>query len=88
VTRAQGWRKGTPIHVRGAFVYNQMIKEHKMQNRLTPLRDGDKIRFSYLTLPNPARENVIASMDEMPKEFGLDEYIDREMQFSKSFEDP
>jgi len=83
---ANGWRKGTPIHVRGAFVYNDMIKKHKLQNRLTPLRDGDKIRFSYLKMPNLTRENVIASMDEMPKEFGLEDYIDREMQFEKSFE--
>jgi hypothetical protein len=32
--------------------------------------------------------NVIAAPDELPQEFGLDEFIDYETQFQKSFADP
>jgi len=39
--------------------------------------------------PNPIiNENVIATPDELPKELDLEKYIDREMQFNKSFLDP
>ena len=45
-------------------------------------------KFAYLTLPNPLRENVIAILDEMPSEFKLENYIDYETQFQKSFLEP
>ena len=80
-----GWRKGTPIHVRGALVYNRMLKRYKLNNHIAELRDGDKIRFCYLKLPNPTMENVIASIDELPSEFNLEQFIDRDTQFNKSF---
>jgi hypothetical protein len=31
---------------------------------------------------------MIATPDELPDEFGLDKYIDRELQFDKSFLEP
>ena len=83
-----GWKKGTPIAVRGAFVHNQMIKEKKLSDSLESLRDGDKIKFSYLKTPNPARENVISCLDELPKQFDLEDYVDYGLQFEKAFEQP
>ena len=50
--------------------------------------DGDKIKFAYLKTPNPIGETVIATADYIPAEFNLNKYIDREMQFSKSFLEP
>ena len=50
--------------------------------------DGDKIRFAYLKLPNPIQDSVIATPDSLPVEFNLDKYIDRDMQFDKSFLEP
>lgn len=86
---ALGWRKGTPIHVRGAFVFNRLIDQHKMQRKIERLRDGDKIKFCYLKLPNPTRENIISCSDELPREFkGIEQYIDYETQFEKAFEVP
>ena len=81
------YKKGTPIHVKGALIFNNMLKIKKL-NRIPPIQNGDKIRFAYLKVPNPVNDAVIATPDEMPDEFGLDKYIDRETQFEKSFLDP
>ncbi len=52
------------------------------------INDGDKIRYSYLKQPNYLSETVIASPDELPEEFDLNDSVDRELQFEKVFKDP
>ena len=79
--------KGTPIHVKGALLFNSLLKVNDIRT-IAPIQDGDKIRFAYLKEPNPVGDTVIATPDELPKEFNLDKYIDRDLQFSKSFVDP
>ena len=86
--KAQGWKKRTPIHVRGALIYNQQIDRYGLSKTLTKLQDGDKIKFSYMRLPNPTQQDVISVMDSLPTEFGLERYIDYEEQFEKSFKAP
>ena len=80
--------KGTPIHARGAILYNHLIKEKKLDKKYAKIQNGEKIKFCYLKLPNPIRENVISYIQEFPKEFGLDKYIDYDLQFSKAFLEP
>lgn len=76
----------TPIHVRGSLLYNHYLKEKKLTKRYNLIRDGDKVKYIFLELPNPWRENVIAFPDNtLPKEFGLHKYIDRRTQFDKVF---
>jgi DNA polymerase elongation subunit (family B) len=82
------YRKGTPIHVRAALMYNQMLEEKKLTRRYQPIFEGDKIKFCYMKLPNPTRENVFAVPTVLPDEFALDNYIDYEKQFEKSFKEP
>ena len=79
--------KGTPIQVKGALLFNHLLKEKNI-NHIPPIQNGDKIRFAYLKVPNPINDTVIATPDEMPDELGLDKYIDRELQFNKSFLEP
>jgi len=79
--------KGTPIQVKGALLFNHLLQTKGVKT-IPPIMDGDKIKFAYLKLPNPIGDTVIATPDELPKEFNLDKYIDREMQFSKSFVEP
>lgn len=81
------YKKGTPIHVKGALIFNDQIVRKKICD-IPPIQDGDKIRFSYLKLPNPIHDTVIATIDTLPKELGLDQYIDRDLQFNKSFMEP
>ena len=80
--------KGTPIHVRGALLFNHLIKDRKLTNKYSLIDNGEKIKFCYLTNPNPIHENVISFIQDFPKELGLNGYIDYDLQFEKSFLDP
>ena len=83
---SSGWAKGTPIHVRGALIYNHMVDKHSLGKKLEKIRDGDKVKFCYLKVPNPTKENVFAiPVGELPEEFFLDKYIDYDTQFDKVF---
>jgi len=82
------YKKGTPIHVRGALMYNNMIQKTGLDKSMELIKDGTKVKFCYLRKPNPMMENVISFTQFLPKEFGLDQYIDYEMQFEKTFKDP
>jgi len=79
------YRKATPIHVRGSLLYNFWIKERHIENDNMEIFDGDKIRYLYLKMPNPIKENVIAFHQDLPKELMLHEYIDYNRQFDKTF---
>jgi DNA polymerase elongation subunit (family B) len=81
------YAKGTPIHVRGALLFNHHCKRFGIEKRYQPIRDGDKIKFVYVKTPNPLQEDVIAFPQVLPKEFGLDAYIDYDKQFEKVFLD-
>ena len=80
--------KGTPIHARGALLFNHYIKEKKLDNKYSLINNGEKIKFCYLKKANPIRENVISFISDFPRELGLDKYIDYELQFQKAFLEP
>jgi DNA polymerase elongation subunit (family B) len=81
------YAKGTPIHVRGALLYNHHCKRFGIDKKYQAIRDGDKIKFVYVKTPNPLQEDVIAFSQHLPKEFGLEAYIDYDKQFEKVFLD-
>ena len=81
------YQKSTPIHVRGALLYNNLLKKSKLVKYET-IQDGDKIKFIALKEPNPLRENVISFSSRLPKEFKLHQYIDYDEMFTKSFLEP
>ena len=82
------YSKGTPIHVRGALLHNHYIKKNVLESKYSYINNGDKIKFCYLSKPNPIRENVISFMGELPSELGLNNYIDYTLMFDKSFVEP
>ncbi len=82
------YAKGTPIHVRGALLYNHYIKENKLTNKYSLIQNGEKIKFCYLKKPNIIHENIISFIQDFPKELNLDKYIDYDLQFEKSFLEP
>ena len=82
------YSKGTPIHCRGALLFNHYIKKNKLDKKYSLIGNGEKIKFLYLKKPNIIRENVISFIQDFPTELGLDKYIDYDLQFEKSFVEP
>jgi DNA polymerase elongation subunit (family B) len=80
--------KGTPIHARGALAYNYLVKKHNLTKRVELIKDGEKIKFCYMTVPNPIRQNVLSVANGLPKEFEMEQFIDRDLQFNKAFVEP
>ena len=82
------YKKATPFHVRGALLYNKMLVDKKLDKKYPKIYEGDKIKFCYLKMPNPLMENVIAVPDTLPTEFGLDSFVDYDLQFEKTLLGP
>ena len=82
------YAKGTPIHIRGALLFNHYIKQNKLDNKYSLIQNGEKIKFCYLKKPNTLHENVISFIQEFPKELDIDKYVDYDLQFEKSFLEP
>lgn len=79
------YTKGCPIHVRGALLYNHYIKKLGLEGKYEYIKEGSKMKFVYLRLPNKFHENVIGFIDKLPIEFGLTDYVDKDTMFQKSF---
>lgn len=84
----QIYTKGTPIHVKGALLYNYFLKKHNLTKKYPMIQEGEKLKFTYLKQPNPFNDTVISYPSRLPTEFGLDNYIDYDLQFQKAFLDP
>ena len=82
------YKKSTPIHVRGALMFNHRLKEMKLSHKYNFIEDGEKVKFAYLKTPNPIGENIISFISELPKEFGLHPFLDYDMMYTKGFIDP
>ena len=77
-----------PIHVRGSLLYNYYIENLGLSSKYELIRSGDKIKFVYLQMPNPIREDIISFPGNCPDELGLESYIDYKKQFEKTFLGP
>ena len=82
------YKKGTPIHVKGAILYNHYLKQYNLTNKYPSIKEGEKLKFTYLKTPNPFKDMVVSFPTRLPKEFDLQEYIDYETQFEKTFIEP
>ena len=82
------YKLGTPIHVKGAILYNYYLKEKDLTKKYPLIQEGEKLKYSYLKMPNPFKDTVISFPGRLPKEFGLHDYIDYDTQFEKAFVEP
>lgn len=77
-----------PIQVRGALLFNHYIKKNNLTYKYSLINNGEKVKYVFLKKPNIIHENVIAFIQDFPRELGLDKYVDYDLQFEKSFLDP
>jgi DNA polymerase elongation subunit (family B) len=82
------YTKGSPIHVRGALLFNHYVKENNLTHKYSLIDNGEKIKYIYLKTPNIIRENIISFIQQFPQELNIERYIDYDLQFEKSFLDP
>lgn len=82
------YNKGTPIHVRGALLFNKLVIDNKLQKKYNLISDGDKVKYCYMKVPNPLHEDVFAILNVLPKQFKLEGYIDYDRQFDAAFLSP
>jgi len=87
-SRGEIYKKGTPMHVRGALLYNYYVRKNKIDHKYPIIQNGEKIKYCALKVPNPIREDVICFIQNFPKELDLDKYVDYTTQFNKSFLEP
>ena len=79
--------KGCPIHVRAAIVYNTYVAK-KYPDTYQAIASGDKLKYIHLKQPNPYGSAVIGFPEKLPKNMGIEKYIDWDTQFEKSFLSP
>jgi DNA polymerase elongation subunit (family B) len=82
------YKKGTPIHVKGALLYNHYLKQMKLEKKYPLIQEGEKLKFTYLKQPNPFKDTVISYPGRLPAEFQLVSYVNYDMQFDKAYLDP
>lgn len=87
-SRSDIYAKGTPMHVRGALLYNHYVKERGLSHKYQSIQEGEKIKFIYLRTPNTIKENCIGFIGELPPELLLTSYVDYDTMWNKSFIEP
>jgi len=77
--------KGTPVHVKAALVYNDLLKYYELEN-YEKIKNSEKIKWVYLK-ENPLQVKQIAfkGYDDPPEimEY-IEKHIDRDKMFNKS----
>ncbi len=80
--------KGTGAHMKAPLVYNKLLKDTGLDLRYQPVNDYDRIKWVYLKMPNPTRDTVVGVSGILPKQLGLDQYIDYDRQWERGFQGP
>jgi DNA polymerase elongation subunit (family B) len=82
------FKKGAPIHVKGAILYNHILKQNKLTHKYPIINNGEKIKFLHLKSPNIYQSTSISFLTQLPSELSLDKMVDYEVQFDRSFVEP
>jgi DNA polymerase elongation subunit (family B) len=78
----------TPVHVKGSLIFNHHIVQKGLVKQYQQIKEGEKIKFIYLKEPNPLQSTVISFLSSIPKEFELEQYLDYNTMYEKSFLEP
>lgn len=78
--------KGSPKNVKAALIHNHLVDKYKLS---TPkITSGNKIKYIDLKRPNPIHQDVIGFTRFLPKEFDIEQFVDRRAIFDVSFMAP
>ena len=79
---------GAPMHVKGAILYNHLVKKKKLSGKYPYIQEGDKVRFVNMKQPNIYQSSAFSFITSFPKELDIRDRIDYDIQFTKSFVEP
>jgi len=79
---------GAPMHVKGAILYNHLVKKKKLSGKYPYIQEGDKVRFVNMKQPNIYQSSAFSFITSFPKELDIMDRIDYDTQFTKSFVEP
>jgi DNA polymerase elongation subunit (family B) len=82
------YKSGAPMHVKGAILYNYLLKKNKLDNKYPFIQEGDKIKFINMRQPNIYQSTAFSFIAGFPKELDIIDKIDYDVQFTKSFVEP
>ena len=52
------YASGTPIHVRGAILYNHLLSKHEINAKYPVIQTGEKLKYIYLKEPNHIQSKI------------------------------
>ena len=82
------FKKSTPIHVKGAILFNWLIEKNKLTNKYQKIMNGEKIKFVSLKMPNLYQSTAFSFITEFPKELDIRQLVDYDLQFEGAFVSP
>jgi DNA polymerase elongation subunit (family B) len=72
-------QKSIPPNVNGSLTFNKLIRERGLEDKIAFIKDGDRVKYTRLKMPNPARAQWIAFPNgELPAELGLEDYVNKD----------
>lgn len=78
----------TPIHVKGALIYNHWLRKMQLDTQYEIIQNGEKVKFVNLKPGNMFDETVMAFIRRIPPQFELEKALDWDLQFRKTFLEP
>jgi hypothetical protein len=76
------------MHVKGAILYNHLVKENKLSGKYPYIQEGDKVKFVNMKQPNIYTSSAFSFITFFPKELDIRDRIDYDVQFTKAFVEP
>jgi DNA polymerase elongation subunit (family B) len=72
-------KKGTPAHVRAAIAFNDLLRYFHLEDKFSPIGNGEKIKWCYLKKNNFGLEKMAYRGYDDPKEIidFVESYIDK-----------
>lgn len=88
-TSLTAFKKGSPAHVKAAIVYNRVLRSKGLDKKYSVIRDGDKIKYTYLKQNPLGIETIAVKGYDDPQEVidFVETYIDYKALFDRELLD-